>query len=101
MADADRKAEGHNPLCGDQVTVWVRMDGDVIGTSSFQGAGCAISRASASLMTAAVKGKSPAEAAELFAAVPSAGHRHAAEPASRKPWASSPCSPVCRSFRSG
>ena len=67
MADADGQAEGNNPLCGDQVTVWVRMDGDVIGDVSFQGAGCAISRASASLMTGAVKGKTRAEAAALFA----------------------------------
>ena len=66
MPDADRKAEGDNPLCGDQVTVWVRMDGDVIGDVSFQGAGCAISRASASLMTAAVKGKTRAETDALF-----------------------------------
>jgi nitrogen fixation NifU-like protein len=66
MPDADGQAEGHNPLCGDQVTVWVRMDGEVIGDVSFQGAGCAISRASASLMTSAVKGKSRAEAAALF-----------------------------------
>lgn len=66
MPDADRKAEGNNPLCGDQVTVWVRMDGDVIGDVSFQGAGCAISRASASLMTAAVKGKTRAETDALF-----------------------------------
>jgi nitrogen fixation protein NifU and related proteins len=66
MSDADRKAEGHNPLCGDQVTVWVRMDGDVIGDVTFQGAGCAISRASASLMTSAVKGKSRLEAEALF-----------------------------------
>jgi nitrogen fixation protein NifU and related proteins len=66
MSDADRKAEGHNPLCGDHVTVWVRMDGDVIGDVTFQGAGCAISRASASLMTGAVKGKSRLEADALF-----------------------------------
>jgi nitrogen fixation NifU-like protein len=66
MPEADRKAEGDNPLCGDQVTVWVRMDGDVIGDVSFQGAGCAISRASASLMTAAVKGKTRAETDALF-----------------------------------
>jgi nitrogen fixation NifU-like protein len=66
MDDADRKAEGHNPLCGDQLTVWVRMDGDVIGDVSFKGAGCAISRASASLMTGAVKGKTRAEAEALF-----------------------------------
>jgi nitrogen fixation protein NifU and related proteins len=66
MSDADRTAEGHNPLCGDHVTVWVRMDGDVIGDVTFQGAGCAISRASASLMTGAVKGKSRLEADALF-----------------------------------
>jgi len=66
MDDADRKADGHNPLCGDQVTVWVRMDGDVIGDVSFRGAGCAISKASASLMTGAVKGKSREEAEHLF-----------------------------------
>jgi nitrogen fixation NifU-like protein len=66
MPDADRKADGHNPLCGDQVTVWVRLDGDLIGDVSFQGAGCAISKASASLMTGAVKGKSRAEVEGLF-----------------------------------
>jgi nitrogen fixation NifU-like protein len=66
MADADRKADGHNPLCGDTVTVWIRMDGDVIGDVSFQGNGCAISKASASLMTGAVKGKSREEAEALF-----------------------------------
>jgi nitrogen fixation protein NifU and related proteins len=66
MDDADRKADGHNPLCGDQVTVWVRMEGDVIGDVSFRGAGCAISKASASLMTGAVKGKSREEAERLF-----------------------------------
>jgi nitrogen fixation protein NifU and related proteins len=66
MPDADGKAEGYNPLCGDQVTVWVRMDGDVIDDVSFQGAGCAISRASASLMTGAVKGKTRADAEVLF-----------------------------------
>lgn len=66
MADADGKADGHNPLCGDELTVWVRMDGEVIGDVSFQGAGCAISKASASLMTSAVKGKSRREAEALF-----------------------------------
>jgi nitrogen fixation NifU-like protein len=66
MDDADGRAEGHNPLCGDQVTVWVRMDGDVIGDVTFRGAGCAISKASASLMTGAVKGKSREEAERLF-----------------------------------
>ena len=67
LDDTDRKAEGHNPLCGDRLTVWVRLDDDgVIQDASFQGSGCAISRASASLMTSAVKGKSREEAVDLF-----------------------------------
>lgn len=66
MADAERHAEGHNPLCGDQVVVWVRMNGDVIEDVSFQGSGCAISRASASLMTSAVKGRTREEMASLY-----------------------------------
>jgi nitrogen fixation NifU-like protein len=66
MADADRQAQGDNPVCGDQLTVWLKLDGDVIEDVSFQGMGCAISRASASLMTAAVKGKTRQEATELF-----------------------------------
>ena len=66
MADADRHADGHNPLCGDQLTVWVRVDGGVIEDVSFQGSGCAISRASASLMTSMVKGKTREEAIRLF-----------------------------------
>jgi nitrogen fixation NifU-like protein len=66
MTDATRTAQGHNPLCGDQITVWLRLDGERIGDVSFQGAGCAISKASASLMTGAVKGKTRAEADALF-----------------------------------
>ena len=66
MDDADRRAEGNNPLCGDQLTVWLKLDGDVISDAAFQGMGCAISRASASLMTAAVKGKSRREVEDLF-----------------------------------
>lgn len=66
MEGADRQAQGYNPLCGDQVTVWLRMDGDVIREVTFQGSGCAISKASASLMTGSVVGKSRAEAEELF-----------------------------------
>jgi nitrogen fixation protein NifU and related proteins len=66
MAEADRRAEGVNPLCGDQVTVWLRFEGDRISDVSFQGSGCAIAKASASLMTTAVKGRSRAEAVELF-----------------------------------
>jgi len=67
MDDADATAEGHNPLCGDQLTVWLRLDGDVVRDVSFQGAGCAISKASASLMTSAVKGKTRPEIEALFA----------------------------------
>ena len=67
MEDADRRAEGHNPVCGDQLTVWLKLDGDVIRDVSFHGMGCAISRASASLMTAAVKGRTSREAEALFA----------------------------------
>jgi nitrogen fixation NifU-like protein len=66
MEDADRRAEGNNPICGDALTVWLKLDGDVISDASFHGMGCAISRASASLMTAALKGKSRREAEETF-----------------------------------
>ena len=66
LEGANRHAEGHNPLCGDQITVYLQMDGDVIKEISFQGAGCAISRASASLMTDAVKGKPIEEAERMF-----------------------------------
>lgn len=67
MEAPDRLAEGHNPLCGDHMTVYVKTDGDVIADVSFQGAGCAISKSSASLMTTALKGKTLAEAETLFA----------------------------------
>ena len=66
MADATAQAQGHNPLCGDRVTVFVRLDGDRIADVSFEGSGCAISRASASLMTDSVKGGGVADADELF-----------------------------------
>lgn len=66
LAGADRTAEGHNPLCGDRVSVQVRMKGDTIDDVRFQGKGCAISTASASMMTDAVRGKSRAEAEALF-----------------------------------
>ncbi|MGH7665444.1 MAG: Fe-S cluster assembly sulfur transfer protein SufU [Gemmatimonadaceae bacterium] len=61
-----RHAEGRNPLCGDELTVWLILEGDVIEDVSFLGRGCAISRASASIMTTMVKGKSRAEADALF-----------------------------------
>lgn len=66
MDDANRRAEGNNPLCGDRLTVWLRVEDGRIQDAAFQGAGCAISKASASLMTAAVKGKSQAEVEALF-----------------------------------
>lgn len=66
LDDAAQKAEGYNPLCGDQLTVYLQMDGDVIRKIGFQGLGCAISKASASLMTDSVKGKTKAEAEALF-----------------------------------
>lgn len=66
MPDADRRAEGKNPLCGDELVVWVRMDGEILADVSFVGRGCAISKASASLMTTAVQGKTRGEAEQLF-----------------------------------
>ncbi|HUJ52780.1 MAG TPA: SUF system NifU family Fe-S cluster assembly protein [Steroidobacteraceae bacterium] len=63
---ADRHAEGHNPLCGDRLTLAVRMNGERIEDIRFEGRGCAISTASASLMTEAVKGKDRAAARALF-----------------------------------
>jgi nitrogen fixation NifU-like protein len=63
---ANRQAEGYNPLCGDQLSVTLHLDGDVIRDIGFQGQGCAISRASASLMTGAVKEKTREEAEALF-----------------------------------
>ncbi|HEY7168120.1 MAG TPA: SUF system NifU family Fe-S cluster assembly protein [Candidatus Binatia bacterium] len=66
IADANRKAEGYNPLCGDQVTVYLKLQDGVIKDVSFQGSGCAISKASASMMTAELKGKTEAQAEELF-----------------------------------
>ena len=66
MADATRKSDGYNPLCGDKATVYVKLDGDTIADVSFKGAGCSISTASASMMTDALKGKTTAEAEALF-----------------------------------
>ena len=67
MPDADRHADGFNPLCGDKLTLYVRLDGNRISDVSFNGAGCAISVASASLLTESVKGKTVPEAEALFA----------------------------------
>jgi nitrogen fixation NifU-like protein len=64
--DANRHAEGHNPLCGDRLSLSVRLDGERIEEIRFEGKGCAISTASASLMTEAVKGKERQEVSALF-----------------------------------
>ena len=64
--EATRRQEGYNPLCGDRLTLYVKLDGDRISDVAFQGTGCAISKASASLMTEALKGKTVDEARALF-----------------------------------
>jgi len=66
MPDADRQAEGFNPLCGDRLTIYVKLKDGVISDVSFQGSGCAISVASASLLTESVKGRSVGDAEQLF-----------------------------------
>lgn len=69
LENAHRKADGHNPLCGDSLTVYLNLENDVIQNISFQGSGCAISRASASLMTKKIKGKTAEDAENLFSVV--------------------------------
>ena len=66
LADASHTAEGYNPLCGDRLTLYLKLDAGVVTDVAFEGAGCAISKASASLMTDAVKGRTVAEARALF-----------------------------------
>jgi nitrogen fixation NifU-like protein len=69
LPDADHTAKGYNPLCGDRLTIYAKLNGDRIAGLSFEGSGCAISKASASLMTDALKGKTVAEANALFTRV--------------------------------
>jgi nitrogen fixation protein NifU and related proteins len=66
LANATQKAEGFNPLCGDHFTVYLELEGDSIRDITFQGSGCAISKASASMMTQTLKGKSTVEAEKIF-----------------------------------
>jgi len=66
LESANRTAEGYNPLCGDHYTLFVEMDGEVIRDVGFQGSGCAISKASASIMSLTLKGKTKSEAESLF-----------------------------------
>jgi nitrogen fixation protein NifU and related proteins len=69
LADATRSAQGHNPLCGDQLKLFLAMDGDTIKDISFVGSGCCISKASASLLTEFAKGKSKADVEKMFGQV--------------------------------
>ncbi len=66
LDNPSHRADGHNPLCGDRLNLFLKVDGDVITDVAFQGTGCAISKASASLMTDAVKGRPVSEARALF-----------------------------------
>ena len=66
LEDATCHADGYNPLCGDKVTVYLKLDGDIVQDVHFEGSGCAISTASASMMTQSIKGKTLAEAETLF-----------------------------------
>jgi nitrogen fixation NifU-like protein len=79
LAGASHNAEGNNPLCGDKLYVFVEVKDDIIHDLRFEGTGCAISKASASLMSEAVKGKSRAQVAELFGSVHRMLTRHDAE----------------------
>lgn len=81
LAGADHKAEGFNPLCGDRFTVYLHLDGETIRDISFQGSGCAISKASASMMTQILKGKTREEAEKLFGRFHDlvTGHGHPSE----------------------
>jgi nitrogen fixation NifU-like protein len=83
LAGANRHADGYNPLCGDKLSLYLKIDGDVIVDARFEGAGCAISTASASLMTERLKGMTVADAEDLFRkfhAVVTEGGQNAAGP---------------------
>jgi nitrogen fixation NifU-like protein len=67
LPDADRSAEGNNPLCGDRFTIFVKLEGDVMRELTFQGSGCCISKASGSMMSDLLKGKTIEQAKEQFA----------------------------------
>ena len=99
MENADRKIEGQNPLCGDALTLWVKMDGDTIADVSFKGQGCAISKASASLMTTAVKGKTRDEAEQLFERFHESRARHASGERAGLAWDRCARSAASRAFR--
>jgi len=69
LPDANRTAQGTNPICGDSCTIYAKMEGDVVQDLTFQGSGCAISMASASLLTESLKGKTEAEVKVMFGKV--------------------------------
>ncbi len=99
MEDATTHADGNNPLCGDQITVYLRVEDGIVREASFEGHGCAISTASASMMTEAVVGKTREEAEAMFETFRHAVTRTA--PSFQKPpiSRSSRCCPGSRSFR--
>lgn len=66
LEDANRTSDGYNPFCGDKITLYLKLDGDIIADVGFQGSGCAISRASSSMMTQSIKGKTVRQAEEIF-----------------------------------
>ncbi len=66
IQNADKQADGNNPLCGDKIKVYATLDGDIVTDVAFTGSGCAISKASASIMTQTLKGKTVSEAERLF-----------------------------------
>ena len=76
LEDANRSADGYNPLCGDKIELYLKVDGQVIADVGFQGSGCAISRASASMLTQSIKGQSVERAQQIFEAF----HRMLTEP---------------------
>jgi nitrogen fixation NifU-like protein len=83
LDDANRKAEGYNPLCGDKVVVYLKLEGDIVRDVSFEGSGCAISTASASMMTESLKGRTVDQVRALFQGFHDlvTGHAAAAPPA--------------------
>ena len=102
MEDADRQAEGNNPLCGDQLTVWLKLDGDVISDVSFQGLGLRHLPGVGVADDRGGEGQVACEEAEAAVrAIPPTGHRHDRRRPIRKPWGSSPCSPEYRRIRRG
>jgi len=93
LEGATRTVEGVNPLCGDQLTLYVKLADGRIADIAFQGTGCAIPQASASLMTASLKGKTHDEALALFGRVHAMLTEGATARPGRRSWASSQCSP--------